>query len=95
MNKIGAWVVAASLGVVLLTAAACPGNGGTSVTGTVNDISGPPLAERLGCKNGTWSITVDPDGQRGKSIEERAKLRKQVCVSAEQAKKYVPGSRYP
>lgn len=95
MSKIGVQVLAASLGVVLLTAAACPGDGGTSITGTVNDISGPPLAERLGCKNGTWSITVDPDGHKDKSIEERAKLRKQVCVTAQQASKYVPGSRYP
>lgn len=82
----------AVLAFVLLSAEGCEGR---TATGTVNDISGPPLAQTLGCPAGLWSVTVDPDGNEKKSIDERAKLRKQVCVEPNVAAKYTPGSRYP
>jgi hypothetical protein len=94
VNKRIIVALAAVLGFVLLSAEGCA----QKRIGIVNDVVGPPLSNTLGCnanKGGNWSISVDPDGHEGESIDERAKYRQHFCVTEPQAKKYKSGSVYP
>lgn len=86
--------LAAVLGFVLLSAEGCDSTQKGRV-GLVNDVARPPLAQTLGCPEGKWRVSVDPDGHEGESVEQRAKARKAYCLDEKSALKYTPGSVYP
>lgn len=90
MKRIAALIAALALTLIVT---ACD-----EVTpGVVNGIYGPEVTQATKECNlsSSWSITVDPDGHEGESIDARAKYRFRVCLSEAEAKSYKSGDRYP
>lgn len=101
MNKqfkrtIGALAAVATF--LLVGAAKCTGPEAQPNTYLILDISGPPLAQTLGCGNGQWYISIlkrEIADDETKSVDDKVKLKSKECVSADVAKKYTVNGYYP
>lgn len=93
-KKTGAALLAI-LGFLGLSAQSCEG---PKPKGEVFSIDRPPLAQTLGCPDGTWLIKVlTPEVANNKSLspDQKAAQLKKVCAKPAEAARYTVGGQYP
>lgn len=87
----------AILGFLGLSAQSCEGQK-VQPSGLILDISGPPLAQTLGCGNKLWYISVlnnDIANDPKLTPDQKAAKKQKVCVTEKVAQGYVVEGQYP
>lgn len=98
VNKYVKQGLAIALALAPIAAGADSCKSGPEPTGLILDISGPPLAQTLGCPTAQWYIRVvanDVANDPTLTPDQKAAKASTVCVPGEKAKKYTVNGQYP